>query len=226
MHVCFYFLTNWALSKLCADQNRCYVFDRSENLWCLLHNPVALPYTFLPTYSTPTTLLWAIVFFQSGVHVRSGYSGSIVSSLGVSSGGGARGPLWIGRLVLVHLVNGYSVAPTKVNILCLRSIPSCLWYNPLRYNSFIHRYWVILLIVGLILVLLEWNLIAQWSLYVFPVSVGHIREVVSVPIFGQILMMLQGVIQNLRGYWFDSKLTLIMISLPQPHRTPQNVGEG
>ena len=39
-------------------------------------------------------------------------------------------------------------------------------------------------------------------------------------------MMLQGVIQNLRGYWFDSKLTLIMISLPQPHRTPQNVGEG
>jgi len=48
---------------------------------------------FPPAFSTPTTCLWAFVFVGSGVQVRSGCWGSIGSTLGVCSGGGAPGTL-------------------------------------------------------------------------------------------------------------------------------------
>jgi hypothetical protein len=66
-------------------------------LQCLLYNPVVLPYAFPTAFSTPTTYLWALTFVGSGVLVRSGFWGSIVSSSGVSSGGGAPGTLSMGR---------------------------------------------------------------------------------------------------------------------------------
>jgi len=50
-----------------------------------------------PTFSTPTTCLSALVFVGSGVQVRSGFWGSIISLSGVSSGGGAPGALSMGR---------------------------------------------------------------------------------------------------------------------------------
>ena len=63
----------------------------------MLYNPVALPYAFPPAFSTPTTCLCALVFVGSGVQVRSGFWGSIVSSSRVCSGGGALGTLSMGR---------------------------------------------------------------------------------------------------------------------------------
>jgi len=54
---------------------------------------------FPPAFSTPTTCLWALVIVGSGVQDRSAIWGSIVSLLGVSSGGGAPGTLSKGRWI-------------------------------------------------------------------------------------------------------------------------------
>jgi len=94
---CVCWRNDWASWKSCADWNECHGFHCSEYLQCLMYNPVALPYAFPPTCSTPTTCLWTLVFVGSGVHVRSGFWGSIVSSSGESSGGGAPGTLCMVR---------------------------------------------------------------------------------------------------------------------------------
>jgi hypothetical protein len=65
-----------------------------------MYNPVALPYAYPPAFFTPTTWLSALVCVESGVHIRSGFWGSIVSLLVVSSGGGAPGTMVIGRLLV------------------------------------------------------------------------------------------------------------------------------
>jgi len=111
IHVFVSWLNNWACWKSCADWNGCHRFHCSEYLRCLLYNPVALQYGFPPAFSTPTTCLGAQVFVGSGVHVRSGFWWSRVSSSGVSSGGCAPATLskdrWISWLnplmaILVH----------------------------------------------------------------------------------------------------------------------------
>jgi len=99
IHVFVHRLNDWACWKSCAVWKGWHGFHRSEYLRCLLYNPVALLYDFPPTFSTPTTCLWALVVVGSGVQVRSGFWGSIVSSSGVSSGGGALGTLSMGRWI-------------------------------------------------------------------------------------------------------------------------------
>jgi len=92
-------LNDWACWMLCADWKECHGFHCSEYLRCLLYNPVALPYAFPPVFSTPTTCLWPLVFVGWGVQVRSGFWGSIISSLGVFSGGGAPGTWSMSRWI-------------------------------------------------------------------------------------------------------------------------------
>jgi len=87
IHIFDCWLNDWACWKLCADWNGCHGFHCSEYYWCLLYNPVALPYAFPAAFSTPTTSLWTLVSIGSGVLVRSGFWWSIVSLSGVSSGG-------------------------------------------------------------------------------------------------------------------------------------------
>jgi len=99
IHVFVCWLTDRACWKLWAEWKGCHGFHFSEYLRCLLHNPVALPSAFLHAFSTPSTSLWVLVFVRSGVQVRSGFCGSIVSSSGVSSGGGATGTLSMGRWI-------------------------------------------------------------------------------------------------------------------------------
>jgi len=96
IHIFVSWLHDWPGWKLCADWTGCHGFHCSEYLWCLLYNPVALPYAFPPTFSNPTTCLWPLVFVGSKVQVRSGSWGSIVSLSGVSSGGAAPGTLSMG----------------------------------------------------------------------------------------------------------------------------------
>jgi len=96
-------LNDWTSWMSCADRNGCHGFHRSEYFRCLLYNQVALPYAFRPAFSTPTTCLWAFVLVGSGVQVRSGCWGSIGSSLGVSSGGGAPGTLSKSRSLIYSL---------------------------------------------------------------------------------------------------------------------------
>jgi len=86
IHIFVSQLNDWACWMSCADRNGCHGFHCSEYLRCLLYNPVALPYSFPPVFSTPTTCMWALVFVGSEVQVRSGFWGSIVSLSGVSSG--------------------------------------------------------------------------------------------------------------------------------------------
>jgi len=97
IHVFVCWLNDWAYWKLCADWKWCHGFHCSEYLWCLLSNPVALPYALPPAFSTPTTGLWALIFVGSRIKVRSGFWWSIVSLSGVSSGGGAPRTLSMGR---------------------------------------------------------------------------------------------------------------------------------
>jgi len=100
IHVFVCWVNDWACWKLYADWIGCHGFHCSEYLRCLLYNPVALTYAFPPVCSTPTTCLWALVLVGSGVQVRSGLWGSIVSSSGVSSGGGgATGTSSMGRWI-------------------------------------------------------------------------------------------------------------------------------
>jgi len=94
-------LNDWACWMSCGDRNRCRGFHCSQYFRCLLNNPVALPYALPPAFSTLTTYLLAFVFVGSGIQVRSGCWGSIASSLGVSSGGGAPGTLSMSRS-LIH----------------------------------------------------------------------------------------------------------------------------
>jgi len=103
---------DWACWKSCADQNGCDRSHCSEYFWCLLCNPVALPYAFPHACSTPTPCLWAFVFIGLEVQVRSGCCRSIGSSLWVTSSGGPAGMLsmngsWIDSLsmaIQVHLM--------------------------------------------------------------------------------------------------------------------------
>jgi len=97
IQVSVHWLNNWTCWNLCADHNGCHGLHCSLHWWCLLCNPVALPYAFPPTLSTPTTYLLAFVFVGPGVHVRLGFWGSIFSLSGVSSGGGALWTLSMGR---------------------------------------------------------------------------------------------------------------------------------
>jgi len=90
---------DWTFWKSCAYWIGCDGFLCSEYMRSLLYNPVVLPYALHPAFSTPTTCLWALVFVGSGVHVRSDFWGSIVSSFGVSSGGSAPGTLSMGRWI-------------------------------------------------------------------------------------------------------------------------------
>jgi len=99
IHVFVCWLNDWTCWMSCADWKGCHGFRCSEYLQCLLYNPVALPYAFPPAFSTPTTCLWALVFVGSGVRVRSGFWGSIVSLSGVFSGGGAWVTLPMGRWI-------------------------------------------------------------------------------------------------------------------------------
>jgi len=57
--------------KSCVDHNWYLAFDSSEyfHSW---YNPVALPYTSPVAFSTPTSSLWALVWIESVVQVRSG----------------------------------------------------------------------------------------------------------------------------------------------------------
>jgi len=91
LFVCW--LNDWACWMSCADWNGFHEFHCSEYLRCVLYNPVTVPSAVPPALSTPTTCLRAFVFVRSGVHVRLGFWGSIVSSFGVSLGGGAPGTL-------------------------------------------------------------------------------------------------------------------------------------
>jgi len=75
MYVFGCFLNEWAYSTWSADWNGCNGFHWSECFCCMLYNPVALPYASPPTFATTTTGLWACVFIQSEVHVRSGLWG-------------------------------------------------------------------------------------------------------------------------------------------------------
>jgi len=114
LHVFFCWLDDWPTWKSCADWNGCHGFQYSEYLQCSLYNPVALPYAFPPAMSTPTTCIRAFIFVRSGVHVRSGFWGSIVSLSGVSSGGGAPGTLSMVRSLVDKLLDGHSGAPSEV----------------------------------------------------------------------------------------------------------------
>ena len=105
-------LNDWACSMLWSDWNRCHEFHSSKYLRCLLYNPVALPYAFRPAWSTPTTCLWAYIVVGSGVHVRSGFLGLIVSSSVVSSGDCSRCTLSKVRLFIDWHIDGPSGAPT------------------------------------------------------------------------------------------------------------------
>jgi hypothetical protein len=67
---------------------------------------------FPPQIFHPTFSLWAFVLVGSGVQVRSGYWGSIGSSLGVSSGGGAPITLSTSR----SLIDSFSMV-TQVHLL-------------------------------------------------------------------------------------------------------------
>jgi len=102
-------INDWACWKWCAGWNGCHEFHCSEYLRCLLYNPVALPYALPTAFSTPTTSLWAFVLVGSEVQVRSGCWGSIGSSLGVSSGGGAPGTSSIGRSLIDSLLMAIQV---------------------------------------------------------------------------------------------------------------------
>jgi len=88
IHLFVCWVNYWMWQKSCADRNRCHRFNSSEYLQYLLYNPVALVYASPPAFSNATTCLWAFVFLVSKVHVRSGFWGCMVSSLGVSLGGG------------------------------------------------------------------------------------------------------------------------------------------
>jgi len=118
---------DWAWWTLYADWNGCHGFHCSEYLQCLLYNPFALPYAFPPAFSTPTSCLGAFVFVGSGVHVRSGFWGSIVSLLGVSSAGGAPGTLSMGRSLVGLLIDGHWGTITELEPWWLGSIPACRW---------------------------------------------------------------------------------------------------
>jgi len=96
IHIVVCWLNDLACLKPYDEWNGCHGFHWSEYLRCLLYNQVALPYAYPPALSTPTTCLWALVFIGSGVHVRSRFWGSIVSSSGVSSGNGAPGSVVYG----------------------------------------------------------------------------------------------------------------------------------
>jgi len=99
IHVFVCCLHDWACSKSCADWKGCPAFHCSEYLWCLLYNPVTLPYAVPPTFSTSTICLWALIFVESGVQARSGFWGSIISSSGAFSGGRAPGTVCMGRWI-------------------------------------------------------------------------------------------------------------------------------
>ena len=100
IHVVTCWLNDWACWKSYTDWNGWHGFHCSEYLWCLLYNPVALLYTLPPTLSTPTTCLWALVCVGSGVNLKSGFWRPIVSSSGVSLGGGTLGILFMGKLLV------------------------------------------------------------------------------------------------------------------------------
>jgi hypothetical protein len=92
-------LNDWAGWKSCDVSKGCHGFHFSDYLRCLLYNPVAWSYAFPPAFSTPTTCLCALVLVGSGVLGRSDFWGSIVSSLGVSSGGCAPGTVTMSRWI-------------------------------------------------------------------------------------------------------------------------------
>jgi len=115
IHVTVCWLNDWSCWKSFAYWNRCHGFHCSEYLWCLLYNLVALPYAVPPAFSTPTTCLWALVCVGTGVHVRSGIWGRIVSSSGVPSGGGAPGTLPIGRVLVTKSSMAIQVHRLKSN---------------------------------------------------------------------------------------------------------------
>ena len=119
--------TGW---KSCADWTGWHLFCCSEFLQCLLYNPVALPYAFPLSLSTPTTYLQSFVFDGSEVHDTSVCWGCIVSSFGVSSSGGAPGTLSMGKSVVDYLIDSHSGSSTEVEQWCLRLISVCMWYNP------------------------------------------------------------------------------------------------
>jgi len=97
-------LNYWACWKLCADRNGCHGFHCSEYFQCMLYNPVALPYAFPSTFSTPATRLCALVLVRSSVQLGSGSGGTIASSLGVSSGcGGAPSMVSVSRSLIGSL---------------------------------------------------------------------------------------------------------------------------
>jgi len=97
IHVSFGSINDSVYWTSCLDRHGFHGFHCSEYFRCLLYNPVALPNTFPPSFSTPTTCLWGFVFVGSGVQVKSGCWGSIGASLVVSSDGGAPGTFCISR---------------------------------------------------------------------------------------------------------------------------------
>lgn len=66
-----------------ADLYGYHQFHCCEYMWWLLYHPVAFPFGFCATLSTPTPWLWAPILSGSGVHVRSGVWESVVSASGV-----------------------------------------------------------------------------------------------------------------------------------------------
>jgi len=79
-----------------------------------------------------TICLWAFACVGSGVNVRSGLSGSIVSSSGVSSGGGAPGTLCMARWLVDYLIDGHLGAQMEVKLWRLGWIATCRRQNAMR----------------------------------------------------------------------------------------------
>jgi len=127
MHVFICWLNNWTCVMSCADRNGCHEFHCSEYLWCLLYNPVALPYAFPPFIFHSNYLPMSLSLVGSRVHVRSGFWGYIGSSSGGSSGCGTPGTLSISRSLVKKLIDGNSGGPTAVEPWWLWWIPSCRW---------------------------------------------------------------------------------------------------